>query len=197
MSTWVVVMAAVVCFGLGVSASRPSPVIPDDVPPPPPVGEVTTLDSTTYEIALRENMFGVILFYVPWCPHCKVLRPVFTQIAQNEHIQKMGVKLGEIDCEDQQDMCLLLGVKSYPTIRYYRAGQVYKYDGGRMYERLLDFSYFVAAGAHMNYMDIVGNLDLYCVQEPYKMRFLFLHKVNNTGSEGHKAMIGAVTRNIH
>ena len=44
-------------------------------------------------------------------------------------------------------------------------------------------------------MVIVGNLDLYCVQEPYKMRFVFLHKDNNTGSEVHKAMIGAVICN--
>eukprot|EP00759_Apiculatamorpha_spiralis_P007941 PhF_6_TR14973/c0_g1_i2/m.23524 len=106
---------------------------------------ITTLTTANYNTAIEENPFWVILFYVPWCPHCKALKPVYEQAAANPYIAQSQTLFASVDCEDQKDLCSTLRIKSFPTIKYVRKGsQPYEFEGSRTYERIVEFAYFLS-----------------------------------------------------
>eukprot|EP00760_Papus_ankaliazontas_P035178 PhM_4_TR7655/c0_g1_i1/m.29891 len=164
-----------------------------------PAGTVSALRSDTYSAALQDAPFWVVLFHVPWCPHCKQLRPIFNEVANNTFVMERAanLRLGQVNCEDQHELCALLNVRSYPTVKYAVHGQVYTYHGGRTYERLVQFAYVLSIGHALDYMDIVGNLDLYCKQVPLQQRFIFIHRTNNTALASYSVIRSAVARSIH
>merc|ERR1719453_1883912 len=92
----------------------------------------------------------VIMFYAEWCPHCKRMKPIYTQVAQHvaaEHFTKdIGVKFFMVNADAYRDIGGAYGVNGYPTIKYFsgqgldRVGK--EYEGGESDppERLENFA---------------------------------------------------------
>lgn len=67
------------------------------------------------EVANSEDVWFVE-FYAPWCGHCKSLKPEYEDAAQ----QLEGkVKLGAVDCTQEEGLCGKFGVRGYPTIKFF------------------------------------------------------------------------------
>jgi thiol-disulfide isomerase/thioredoxin len=68
-----------------------------------------------------------IMFYAPWCGHCKTTKPEFERFQQS---YKGPIKIIAIDCDDDENKELVSQqeVKGFPTIRYYPIGLSGKYD---------------------------------------------------------------------
>ena len=61
----------------------------------------------------------LVLFYAPWCGHCKKLEPVYNQFQQS---YSGPAKVVSVNCDENKEIAQQHGIKGFPTIRLYRNG---------------------------------------------------------------------------
>ncbi|CAG9540325.1 unnamed protein product [Cercopithifilaria johnstoni] len=66
----------------------------------------------------KPDTVWLVDFYAPWCGPCNQLAPEYKKLARNMRIKKF-VHFGMVDCDHHRQLCMNLGVQSYPTIRLY------------------------------------------------------------------------------
>ncbi|XP_066149547.1 protein disulfide-isomerase A5 [Euwallacea fornicatus] len=110
-------------------------------PPPPPPPEKPWSEEQSYVLHLTEENFKpvlkkkkhvLVMFYAPWCGHCKKAKPEFTQAAA-EFRDNPRVEFAAVDCTLQSSICSAFKVTGYPTLKYfsYYNKEVKPYTGGR------------------------------------------------------------------
>ncbi|XP_022832782.1 protein disulfide-isomerase A5 isoform X2 [Spodoptera litura] len=113
---------------------------PQEPPPPPPPEKpwseeespVRHLDTSTFRNTLRKIKHAIVMFYAPWCGHCKSTKPEFVKAAE-KFADELLVAFGAVDCTADQELCANYGVRGYPTIKYFNFYDkaVKDYTGGR------------------------------------------------------------------
>ncbi|KAI1335878.1 thioredoxin-like protein [Xylariaceae sp. FL0016] len=69
-----------------------------------------------------------IKFYAPWCHHCQAMAPNWAQLAKE---MKGKLNIGEVNCDVESRLCKDVGLRGYPTIKFFRGGEQVEYDGLR------------------------------------------------------------------
>ncbi|KAL6074441.1 Protein disulfide-isomerase A6 [Balamuthia mandrillaris] len=95
------------------------------------------------DIAIRDALVEgdwMIDFYVPWCSHCAILKPVWEDFALELHEEGIPVKAATFNCDDFYGRCKEIGVEHYPAIMHVRNGRYQFYDGSFAVEPLLEFA---------------------------------------------------------
>uniref|UniRef100_A0A8B9GGS6 Protein disulfide-isomerase A5 n=1 Tax=Amazona collaria TaxID=241587 RepID=A0A8B9GGS6_9PSIT len=111
---------------------------PEAPPPPEPAWEekqtsVIHLAGEDFRESLKKKKHTLVMFYAPWCPHCKNTIPHFTTAAE-VFKEDRKIAYAAVDCAKGQnhDLCKQEGVDGYPTFNYYNYGKfVEKYTGER------------------------------------------------------------------
>uniref|UniRef100_A0A3B4UFR4 Protein disulfide isomerase family A, member 5 n=1 Tax=Seriola dumerili TaxID=41447 RepID=A0A3B4UFR4_SERDU len=108
--------------------------------PPPPEqswedkpSSVSHLGSEDFREALKKKKHALVMFYAPWCPHCKNAVPHFTTAAELFK-EDRKIVYAAVDCTKGQnhELCKQEGVEGYPTFNYYNYGKfVERYSGDR------------------------------------------------------------------
>ena len=101
-------------------------------------GKVVELTESMFnkEILNSESLWFV-LFYAPWCGHCKAIMPDWAlSAAETDKV----VNFGKLDCTKNQSLCQNYQVKGYPTMKFFTKGQVEDYNGGRSKSDLVAFA---------------------------------------------------------
>lgn len=114
---------------------------PKEPPPPPPPekpwseepSEVVHLVEENYKTFLKKKKHVLVMFYAPWCGHCKKAKPEFTAAA-DKFKDDPKIEFAAIDCTTQQTLCSFNEVKGYPTFKYfsYYSKNTKPYNGGRL-----------------------------------------------------------------
>lgn len=60
-----------------------------------------------------------IVFYAPWCGHCKSIHPEWEKFAKGV---KNLVKVGAVNADQHRDIGSTFGIQGFPTIKYWEAG---------------------------------------------------------------------------
>jgi len=83
------------------------------------------------KVATHENT--LVMFYAPWCGHCKRMKPEFDKAAIELAASDPPVQLIKVDCtEAGKDTCGQYGVSGYPTLKQFTFGADAKdYNGPR------------------------------------------------------------------
>ena len=79
----------------------------------------------------------IVLFYAPWCGHCKTLKPTWEKLKENYPNLIM-----EINCDEEPNMAEKHNIEGYPTIKYFKSGidgRGIDYNGSRDYGSIKSF----------------------------------------------------------
>jgi len=90
---------------------------------------VKVLDTKSYETFVNSDDVSLVKFYAPWCGHCKTLAPEYERAA--EALNGSSVRLGKIDCTQNDSICAKMGIEGYPTLKVFRNGKATEYSGPR------------------------------------------------------------------
>ncbi len=67
----------------------------------------------------KEKM--IVEMWAPWCGPCRMMKPVFERIAENN---QTDVQMYTMNIDDNRDIASSLGVRSIPTIKVFNDGKV-------------------------------------------------------------------------
>lgn len=98
-------------------------------------GEADVLDLTDADFAARvaESETTLVMFYAPWCGHCKKLKPEYAKAAELVRGEDPPIALAKVDCtEGGKETCNKFSVSGYPTLKIFKNGEVsQEYSGPR------------------------------------------------------------------
>ncbi len=96
------------------------------------------VNDTTFRGSVRQEGVTLVDFGAPWCPPCKVLKPILNELG-GEYGEKLSVL--EVNCDESPSVATEYGIMSMPTVIVFHNGQpVEKLVGLRpkaVYESLL------------------------------------------------------------
>lgn len=85
-----------------------------------------------------ENMTqdSMVLFYAPWCPHCKT---VMGDWAKLKKASPGGMNIAKVNCDKKPELAEKHEVKGFPTIILFKGGKKVYFEGPRNLENFLEF----------------------------------------------------------
>lgn len=105
----------------------------------------------TFDETIKNGKW-LVMFYAPWCGHCKHFGPILDDAAENYF--QGSIRVGRVDATSQSGLKSRFDVSSYPRIHYFEDGeQVTLYKGQHNLETLLTFGERMVAGPIRTYED--------------------------------------------
>ncbi|XKL64506.1 hypothetical protein PGB90_004592 [Kerria lacca] len=103
--------------------------------------DVPQLTDDDFETIISQYETSLVMFYAPWCGHCKRLKPDFEKAAQLLSRNDPPIALLKVDCtESGKTTCNNHGVSGYPTLKIFRLGKfVREYSGPRSADGIVKY----------------------------------------------------------
>jgi protein disulfide-isomerase-like protein len=95
----------------------------------PAKDDVLYLNETNFDSALKQHSLALVKFYAPWCSACKMMKVVFKRAARVLKLNK--IQLAAVDATETPLLAQRYGVEGYPTLKIFRRGKIFDYDGPR------------------------------------------------------------------
>lgn len=95
--------------------------------------DVIHLTDATFDQFMAEEPSVLVMFYAPWCGHCKRMKPQFTSAAKA--LKSLGIagKLAAVDCTVERELGSRFEVKGYPSVKYFQNGAL-AFEAGHVRE---------------------------------------------------------------
>ncbi|EFA11421.1 Protein disulfide-isomerase-like Protein [Tribolium castaneum] len=93
--------------------------------------DVLEFSDSDFESRVAEHETALVMFYAPWCGHCKKLKPEYAKAAEDLIRNDPPIALVKVDCtEAGKETCNKHGVSGYPTLKIFRNGEFSQEYGG-------------------------------------------------------------------
>ena len=95
---------------------------------------IIKITSENFHILTEEPI--LLKLYVPWCGHCRELKPIYDNLSRNPKI-----KMAEMDCQEEREKCIEMGYGNYPTLLFINKDieKAVKYTGGKSEKEIIEF----------------------------------------------------------
>ncbi len=88
------------------------------------------VDNTTFDHVIVNSDIPVIVdFWAPWCGPCKMMAPIFNEVAQKYPLKALFIK---VNTEEQQELGAKYGIQSIPTLIIYKESKEVKRVSGAL-----------------------------------------------------------------
>lgn len=115
------------------------PVVEKEVEWDEEENKVEFLTEETFKPFLKKKKHVLVMFYAPWCGHCKRMKPEFNKAAE-KFKDDSKVELAAVDCTKHSSVCSAYEVRGYPTIKYFNYLRVQRdYNGDRNADDFINF----------------------------------------------------------
>ena len=102
--------------------------------------DVVHLTDATFDSIMSASPSSLVMFYAPWCGHCKAIKPAYAEAAKLMKEQDIPGSLVAVDATKETEVSKRFGISGYPTLRYFSDGvSQYEYGYGRTAEDIMDF----------------------------------------------------------
>ncbi|KAJ1718270.1 hypothetical protein LPJ53_006597, partial [Coemansia erecta] len=100
-----------------------------------PDGEVVALTVQNFAERTASGPW-FIKFYAPWCGHCQHLAPTWIKLGE---AAKGKVNVGEINCDENGDLCKKYNVQGYPSLKLLWEGESVEFKASRDLDTMVGF----------------------------------------------------------
>ncbi|KAB0796275.1 hypothetical protein PPYR_10336 [Photinus pyralis] len=101
-------------------------------------GNVIPLTDSDFDEMTSQNKV-MVKFYTNSCGYCKEMAEPYNDLAKELKDTGSDIKAAEVDCDKYRNSCVKGGVKSIPTLKYYRNGYPTEYKGYRTAKSMLQW----------------------------------------------------------
>ncbi len=84
------------------------------------MGKYIDLTSENFEATLSEGV-ALVDFWAPWCGPCRMIAPVIEKLAEDFDGK---AKVCKVNTDEEQDIAVKFGIRSIPTIIFFKDGEV-------------------------------------------------------------------------
>ena len=91
--------------------------------------DVIVLTDSTFDKAVEKYEYLLVLFYAPWCGHCKKFHPEYEKAAAV--LRKENLYLAKVDATVEKKLAEKFEIQGFPTVKLFIKGQPIEYTGGR------------------------------------------------------------------
>ena len=100
------------------------------------------ITDANFQELLAEGKPLVVDFWAPWCCPCKMISPIFDELAE-EYADR--IIAGKVNVDDNDETCAAYGIMNIPTILFFKGGElvhrqvgaIRKPDLQKLFEELL------------------------------------------------------------
>merc|ERR1711983_254621 len=97
-----------------------------------------TTDSFSKELKKHEHV--LVMFYAPWCGHCKAMKGDYAAAAMQLTEDKVPHVLATVDATIETSLASRFNIRGYPTLKLFSKGEeVEDYKGGRSKNDIVDY----------------------------------------------------------
>lgn len=101
--------------------------------------DVVELTESNFNDLVNQDGIGwMIIFYAPWCGHCKAALPEWNEAAKQMKKEKL-IRFARINCDEHKQTCGNYGIRGYPTIKWFANGSNEDYNMGRDKNSFISF----------------------------------------------------------
>lgn len=78
-----------------------------------------TAENHTSQV-INSDVPVLLEFHAPWCPTCRLFRPVMYQLAGED----LGVKIAAVNIDEEKNLTEKYGIRTIPALLFIKSGKV-------------------------------------------------------------------------
>ena len=79
----------------------------------------------------------LVLYYTPWCGHCAMLKPKWTEFQNNNYLKDIDIDM--VDCDNSKDVCNKFKIEIIPTIILHKENNDIIYHGDKEIDKIKEW----------------------------------------------------------
>ena len=97
-------------------------------------GGAIELDEKTFEDYIKTNRLVLVMFYAPWCGHCKEVMPIFNEVDKilndDPSLTQIPIKLVKVNVSNNTALGEKYNIFRFPTLMFFRDNfYIYPFEG--------------------------------------------------------------------